>query len=296
MHRILARLALIAIVSLACVGALARAAELPGPSIVGGSDAPDPNPYVYQVSIGTAPHTGKDSHYCGGSLIAASWVLSAAHCFVDSASGAVTAAADIGVLIDTRVLSAAVPAAQRTVARLIVHPDYSRTTFLNDIALLELGAPAPTSLLVPLADAASEAARAAPGATATATGWGGLLGYPGGQDGPNGGQTYPDTLQVVQLPIVDSATCSVASGQLCAGPAEGGKDTCQGDSGGPLVVGDGQGGYLLVGVVSNGAGCAQPNVYGTYTRVSAYRDWITTATAAGGDNRTPQLYLPMVES
>ena len=50
------------------------------------------------------------------------------------------------------------------------------------------------------------------------------------------------------------------------GPAEGGKDSCQGDSGGPLVANSGSG-YSLIGVVSNGLGCAEPGYYGVYTEV-----------------------------
>jgi hypothetical protein len=60
-----------------------------------------------------------------------------------------------------------------------------------------------------------------------------------------------------------------------AGYVQGGMDACQGDSGGPLVAFDRKGCPYQVGVVSWGAGCAKPNAYGVYTRVSAYASWIS---------------------
>ncbi|MEI7646191.1 MAG: hypothetical protein WCJ55_18130, partial [Chloroflexales bacterium] len=56
-------LALFALTLLIGVGAVVHADGLPRPMIVGGTDVPDPNPYTYQVSVGTA-----NSYFCGGSL------------------------------------------------------------------------------------------------------------------------------------------------------------------------------------------------------------------------------------
>ncbi len=104
-----------------------------------------------------------------------------------------------------------------------------------------------------------------------------------------------DTLQQVDLVLVDDATCQsqVGSGSpldfditgnmICAGsPApEQVKDSCQGDSGGPLITQEN--GPVQVGVVSFGLGCAQANRPGAYTRVGRYVDWIAEQTggAAG---------------
>ena len=48
-----------------------------------------------------------------------------------------------------------------------------------------------------------------------------------------------------------------------------GKDSCQGDSGGPFACNN-----KLTGIVSWGAGCADPDYAGVYTRVANYVDWI----------------------
>lgn len=75
--------------------------------------------------------------------------------------------------------------------------------------------------------------------------------------------------------------CAASLGQtisdtmhICAGWDEGGHDSCQGDSGGPLAVLDGDGCPVIVGLTSFGQGCGLPNKYGVYARVSQYRDWI----------------------
>lgn len=79
------------------------------------------------------------------------------------------------------------------------------------------------------------------------------------------------------MPIVGQADCRKAYGEdgiadtmICAGLLDvGGKDACEGDSGGPLVVNG-----VVAGIVSWGAGCAQPNAPGVYTDVASFLDWI----------------------
>uniref|UniRef100_A0A915L970 Peptidase S1 domain-containing protein n=1 Tax=Romanomermis culicivorax TaxID=13658 RepID=A0A915L970_ROMCU len=69
---------------------------------------------------------------------------------------------------------------------------------------------------------------------------------------------------------------------ICAGYRDGKYDACQGDSGGPLITemeeeDDSSKKYFtLVGAVSFGEGCAEPNQPGIYTRISNYLDWLDT--------------------
>ena len=117
------------------------------------------------------------------------------------------------------------------------------------------------------------------GRTGSVTGWGRRSEY---------GQISP-ILREVHLPIISNEKCMSMyrlSGQnewipkifLCAGTANGGKDSCEGDSGGPLVVKSRNGRYNLAGIISWGIGCGDRNRPGVYTRISEFKNWITRNT------------------
>ena len=65
----------------------------------------------------------------------------------------------------------------------------------------------------------------------------------------------------------------ITSNMFCAGEPAGGKDSCQGDSGGFIGAAK-DGGFVQLGVVSWGIGCARPELFGVYTRVGNYGDWV----------------------
>ncbi|XP_053682184.1 trypsin 3A1-like [Sabethes cyaneus] len=230
----------------------ANAATLSTGKIVGGFQI-DIADVPYQVSLQSGGH-----HFCGGSIIGSRWVLTAAHCTVrDPESYTVrvgsTDRADGGVVIKVQSLKP--------------HPQYNEDTFDYDYALLELAESVGytrriQSVSLPKAGEAVE-----DGSMCTVSGWGDTKNY----------EESSQLLRAVNVPSVNQEKCvsayastgAITERMICAGYAAGGKDSCQGDSGGPLVV-DGK----LVGVVSWGKGCAQPNLPGVYARVSAVRDWI----------------------
>merc|ERR1711971_1255358 len=163
---------------------------------------------------------------------------------------------------------------------IIGHPDYSSATISNDACLLKLKEPfewteliQPIALPAPMQDTAG-------GSMATVTG----CGTPS-----EGGLGLPNVLHKVTLPVVSDEDCNAAYGaagyavepsMICAGLAEGGKDSCQGDSGGPFFSNESPETRELLGVVSWGIGCGRAGYPGVYTEVSYFVEWITETMAA----------------
>ena len=153
----------------------------------------------------------------------------------------------------------------------MVHEKWVPASFDFDVALLRTSQSVKTTP-IKLVNRIESSILVSPGVLGTISGWG--LTREGG--------TISDVLQHVGVQVTSNEICNnptayggqITDRMLCAGFATGGKDSCQGDSGGPFVVFDGMGGYALAGIVSWGEGCARPNKFGVYTRVSSVADWI----------------------
>ena len=279
------------VVALALVGGAGSAAGSTDgaqvtPRIVGGGLAPAGSwpSIVALYDSGSTPFSGQ---FCGGTLIAKRWVLTAAHCVVDGAG--ITPAADVAVMAGRHRLSGS-GGEQIGVSRVVPNPNYDDATATNDNALLELANA--SSQPVRAVVKPSQASYWAPGDSVYVAGWGSTVAQPAGCPGGVGcpSPTYPDELREVEVSVTSNADCESAYpgeyfefSMVCAGIyPTGGKDSCQGDSGGPLEA-DTPAGRVLIGVVSTGDGCAAPGLPGIYNRTVNYRTWIGNyaATLAG---------------
>jgi trypsin len=217
--------------------------------------------------------------FCGGTILASRWVLTAQHCSVKQSGVRVFAGVTNVIDINTQPLPQYIQMA--TVSKWFSSPNYFSVQGGCDVALLYLDFPGfnvsnPNNEFVhavkwlPRSLAHSLLAVGRPGII---SGWGVMS---------NAGDIYATILQSAEIPITSQQVAdgaynlTIPIDQFPAGTALGGVDTCQGDSGGPFTVTSPITGERLVGGITSWGKreCGLPLTPGIYTRVSDYEEFI----------------------
>ncbi|XP_009582029.1 PREDICTED: transmembrane protease serine 5, partial [Fulmarus glacialis] len=249
--------------------------------VVGGVDAP-PGRWPWQVSV----YHGSQ-HHCGGSVLAREWIVTAAHCVhsyrqLQASAWLVFA----GIITHGSIKQGA----GVSVKKIIYHPLYNDNSLDYDIALMKLQVPLNFSDAIRAVCLPPSHQDLFQGTQCWVSGWG----YTRLDQGQ-----VTETLKEALVPLIGSKRCNsscmyageLTARMLCAGYLHGKIDACQGDSGGPLVCQD-EFAWRLIGIVSWGQGCAEPNHPGVYTNVAQLLPWIYHITELKPETEGSPHYLP----
>ncbi|XP_051474822.1 hyaluronan-binding protein 2 isoform X2 [Apus apus] len=223
------------------------------------------HPWMASLQMKTSK---RSTHFCGGVLIKACWVLTAAHCIEEPAE-------NLQVALGKQDLQKRERQEQIfDVEKIIVHHKYREKDGVphNDIALLKLkpvdGHCAVETKYVKTACLPN-------------------FSFPGGTDcfisgwGTTESGELSRGLLDASVKLISQKTCNAPrayehmldDSMFCAGSLQRPRaDSCQGDSGGPLTCVE-NGSFYVYGLVSWGDGCGL-NKPGVYTQVTTFISWI----------------------
>ncbi|XP_046341229.2 trypsin-like [Haliotis rufescens] len=207
--------------------------------------------------------------HCAGSLLKGNsdrwYILTSAHCLHG------TMASDWKIRLGAHDLSQSETSSEFLDAKTaMTHPLFNPTTYEYDIGLIELSS-------APLVSKPEINFGCVSGNVSTA----GEVCYVAGWGTTSFGGAVSDELRVVEKPVLSRTECRNIYGSnqyheasmICAGHPDGGKGSCTRDSGGPLMCFQNDR-MEIIGIVSWGPGCAQPNSPAVYASSSGGRQWI----------------------
>jgi secreted trypsin-like serine protease len=234
--------------------------------IINGVQVNDEKKHPHQVWI-----LMDNSYFCGGSIVAANKVLTAAHC-VDGFRSFKITAGDVNRLTNSP--NNAEQTTTATIDNVVINPKWNTNTLEGDLAVITLTQPFNLNEFVNkiTLEGKDQTVNHHAGEVATISGY--------GKTSDNGGVSQVLN-EIDNVPVITNEVCASAygingaaianAGVICLDSNNGG--SCNGDSGGPLsqIV---NGVRQHIGIVSFGSsrGCSAAPI--GFSRTAYYRDWI----------------------
>jgi secreted trypsin-like serine protease len=238
--------------------------------IINGQNA-IPNAFPWMASLRLLSITNSVSnHFCGGTLIFAQYVLTAAHCVQSIPANKL--AVVLGIHSMTESLT---DANKFSVDSVIAHADYDPVNILNDIAILRLSRPVPyfTNKIAPICLPPLDTSMDKK--DGMAIGWGSVTGF-------KTKNSLATQLQQTRITVFESlADCNRSPSfnptiNFCAFNSIN-SNICFGDSGGPLIYYNGSK-WLIHGVGSyiiGNSNLCEPKYPSYFTKVPSFLKWIS---------------------